>query len=537
MDKKAKIEELIDKALQYYDNRDFAKEIVVWREVCEIEKENPFWEHNLALALMNNGEYGEALDRFNTLIEKYPPISRIQNNFAVLLLRMGVAYSHELIPIFVNALILSESPSEFVRHFLNLCNSIAYGLDSGAKTLFDEIDKLIPDIVKKTHPIELADKNIIFMRQVLECMRYISTYREAFSYRKWSDAQNALENAKSKFLSLGLKNLANGLENNVQLYFKICRDVVALLEAIGSEKNITPREILSRANLLHERAVSLVNSESHHARLLNILGWFLVGLIELLKFLDDLHAPIEESSVSVDAISELSSQYFSKIGNELITIVNFIEKQCVDLKNQLNSIANDNQKRLIAEKTWSRIALYCNGVILEFKEIDTKLCKGILGWDNDPLELSISEMWEFKSLVERQLYKDIFVGGRPQENIGRALLQAFLTSRSYREVPIRGGRSDIITFSKEGRFIYETKIWRGADYFEQGLNELEEYIKGEDDGNLRGSFYIVFDPTESARLVQYIRGSYCVRTVGKYQINIFAIQTRLPIPSNKPKNQ
>jgi tetratricopeptide (TPR) repeat protein len=533
VDDLTKIEGLLEKALQFYENNDFSKEVEVWKEVCEIDKTNPYLRHNLALALMNNGDFEESYTEFLFLIEKYPLISRIHNNFGILLIRMGIADYHQLIPVFKNALVLSEDTGEFIRHFLNLGNSIAYGLDNGANEYFDEIEKIIPDIVKRTHAPEQIDKNTSYMKQVLECMRLIAKYRKAFSYRKWNEAQSFLDNAKSSFLSLGMDNFANGLETHVQKYFEICRDVVALLELIGSGKNITPGEILKRGSMLHDKAVSLVNIESQHTRILNIIGWFLVGLNELIKFIDDNKSPIEISFISIEVIENLSSNYFNKLGNEFTNILRFIQRKCLELKQSIDLTASDNQRKILSEKIWSKIALYCNGIFLEFYEIDAKLCKGILGWDSDPLEISIDELWKFKSLVERQLYKDIFVDNKPQENIARALLQAFLTSRSYREVPIRGGQSDILVLTKRGRFIFETKIWRGEDYFEKGLSELEEYLIGEDDGELVGSFYVVFDPTESAKSIQHIKGSYSVRSAGKYQVNVFAIQIKLPTPSKK----
>jgi hypothetical protein len=67
-----------------------------------------------------------------------------------------------------------------------------------------------------------------------------------------------------------------------------------------------------------------------------------------------------------------------------------------------------------------------------------------------PIDNAYAELLQFKSLVERQTHKDVFVNGRAQENIARALLQTFLTRRSYREVRVRGGQSDLLVFDKQG---------------------------------------------------------------------------------------
>lgn len=154
--------------------------------------------------------------------------------------------------------------------------------------------------------------------------------------------------------------------------------------------------------------------------------------------------------------------------------------------------------------------------------------------DQDPLREAQTEMRDFKSLVERQIYKDILVDDRPQENIARALLQTFLIRRSYREVPVRGGQSDLLVFLKQGRFLYETKIWRGPQYYQQGLKEIEEYIIGEDsDQELLGIFYVVFDATKSKRAKAYLGQEFSTDTVCDRDVGVVIIDLSPPKPSRK----
>jgi hypothetical protein len=94
----------------------------------------------------------------------------------------------------------------------------------------------------------------------------------------------------------------------------------------------------------------------------------------------------------------------------------------------------------------------------------------ITRFHRQPVHLARSEVLNFKSLVERQTYKDILVDGKPQEAIARSNLQHFLVGRSYRETPVRGGRADLLVFSSQGRFLYETKIWRGKTYFDRNYS-------------------------------------------------------------------
>lgn len=148
------------------------------------------------------------------------------------------------------------------------------------------------------------------------------------------------------------------------------------------------------------------------------------------------------------------------------------------------------------------------------------------------------EIIGFKNLVERQAHKDIFINGNPQENIARALLQAYLTPRSYREVPVRGGQTDLLLMAKNGRFLYETKIWRGPDYYEQGLREIEEYVMGEgDEPGLVGIFYVIFDPTKSHSAREYLGNQFTSAQAYNRQIHVTVIDLAPPQPSRKARSR
>ena len=154
--------------------------------------------------------------------------------------------------------------------------------------------------------------------------------------------------------------------------------------------------------------------------------------------------------------------------------------------------------------------------------------------EQDPLAAARSEVKRFKSYVERQAYRDIYTDGKPQENIARALLQAFLPERSYREVQVRGGQSDLLLFVKQGRFLYETKIWRGPKYYKQGLKEIEEYIIGEDDDQeLLGIFYVVFDHTKTKRARAYQGDDFSTEVVGGRNVDVVVVDLSPPEPSKK----
>jgi hypothetical protein len=151
-----------------------------------------------------------------------------------------------------------------------------------------------------------------------------------------------------------------------------------------------------------------------------------------------------------------------------------------------------------------------------------------------PLEEARREVEEFRSLVERQLHGDLTEDGPPQEKQIRGLLQAFLKPRSYREVPVRAGRSDILVHLTEGRLLIETKIWRGESTYDVGLAELSEYMKGENsDGGLLGAFYVVCDPTVSHSALAHAGADHTRVDIQGMQVDVYIVDISPDTPSAK----
>lgn len=94
---------------------------------------------------------------------------------------------------------------------------------------------------------------------------------------------------------------------------------------------------------------------------------------------------------------------------------------------------------------------------------------------------------DFKRYAERQL-----VGGfkrNTNEEYCRSNLQTHLErdGRTTREVESGGGLIDVLASSGEP---VETKLWRGLEHFQAGIEELREYMRTE--GQSVG-YYVVFD--------------------------------------------
>ena len=104
-------------------------------------------------------------------------------------------------------------------------------------------------------------------------------------------------------------------------------------------------------------------------------------------------------------------------------------------------------------------------------------------------------------------------------------------------MPVRGGQTDLLLMAKNGRLLYETKIWRGPNYYGQGLSEIEEYVIGEgDEPDLVGIFYVIFDPTKSQSARAYLGDYLTAAQVGDHQIHVIVIGLAPPQPSKKARS-
>lgn len=272
---------------------------------------------------------------------------------------------------------------------------------------------------------------------------------------------------------------------------------------------------------------------SSHRRLFEVLNAFLSTFTIQLEYLSAPDRPYAPPSGEAEAAVWLVGATFRSMGDELLAISRFTRRRCHDLSAMASQLASREGVTRAASEEWAKLALYLHGRVLDYREIDVALARAALGWSADGLLRVRADLHEFRAFIERQAHKDLFVEGKPQENIARALLQARLSGRSYREVAVRGGRSDVLLFERNGsRILVEAKIWRGEDYHEQGKRELAEYIAGEnDDQNLLAAFYVVFDPTESARAIEFEGSSVATDRIGNVTVETIIVRIRPVTPS------
>ncbi len=151
------------------------------------------------------------------------------------------------------------------------------------------------------------------------------------------------------------------------------------------------------------------------------------------------------------------------------------------------------------------IYLYCilqtfepavNGLEDEYFAEDTS--DGFLHYLTPTGEIALEALLDnFRDFIVRAGFGILQVPDTPRESVGRLLLLSYLDQfvklvggMMHIEVPTGRGRMDLLITHKQKKYIVETKVWRGAAYYEAGKKQLAAYMKTE--GVLEG-YYVVFD--------------------------------------------
>lgn len=102
----------------------------------------------------------------------------------------------------------------------------------------------------------------------------------------------------------------------------------------------------------------------------------------------------------------------------------------------------------------------------------------------------------FRAFVERRGREAFKVTPMPQEATGQYLLMAYLSlvvrhlgGDLFTEVNSGERRMDVIVVHQEHQYIVETKIWRGPQEYDDGLQQLADYLETEGE---QVGYYVVF---------------------------------------------
>ncbi len=139
--------------------------------------------------------------------------------------------------------------------------------------------------------------------------------------------------------------------------------------------------------------------------------------------------------------------------------------------------------------------IYAKVLFAAFRPLRSSLQAAILanGYDFRPhlagKKLQMKQLLSrFREFVERRGREAFLVTPTPQEATGQYLLMAYLSSivrqakgDLFTEVESGEGRLDLIIVHQGRRYVIETKIWRGQSYFDQGLDQLADYLETENE--------------------------------------------------------
>ncbi len=525
-------------AKEAYERRDYDAEVLLRCQLCEQFPDDMNCLHNLGLAFLNQGKVDDAIEIFEQVLSRNPGVSRAYNNLANALLQKGVELKH-LVEVFRLALLYSESYEDLVRHFVNLCISGALGQDQGNHQVLDEIAITIKEVIGHcSGDAVVKEGQLNHLLQVLDAHRGLADYREAFAAKRWVEAEKSLQRARDDFERLKFSNRLSFIDTTIVPTLRVCKSVFAFIEQVASGRFASAKAAAESCDQCRNDAIRVRESIGRagiHVRFFDAMGWFLTKLLVRLNAMVDCGRIESADDVPTEIIGLLTAESFTGVGADLLSMLNAIDRQCQLLSRELAGIADDSLREAARQGAWLRVALQCSSLTFDFRNVSHDIARSILGWSTDYHDQFRRTLETFTQFVERQASAEIYCDGKPKESIGRVLLQAHLTSRSYREVPVRGGRCDILAFTRDGkRVVIETKIWRGTKYHEQGLRELAEYLEGEatDEGYL-GAFYVVFDPTRGARAADYLGGRSCTQSIGRFAIDVVVVRIALPAPSKR----
>ena len=135
----------------------------------------------------------------------------------------------------------------------------------------------------------------------------------------------------------------------------------------------------------------------------------------------------------------------------------------------------------------------------------------------------------FCRFAERQLAQELWKS-RNDEGVLRSHLQTSLEAQrgsTVKELVTGRGRADIALVDPEAKEVIETKLWKGEQYFRQGLAELAEYLRTE---GLRKGYYVVLDTSRTNELVRD-KGTCWTEQVAGRTIEVHFVRISPSVPS------
>lgn len=525
----ASIEELIRQGVAFYQAGEHVREVEIWKQVATLEPENPHWHANLAQAFAMTENFVQAEILFEFAMSFPRPPSAAVNNYVAMLANQGASVT-DMLPLLVVALETSETYEHFQRHLLNVCAAIG---------LADSVANAPPWSIVRERSLAFlvrhkdADaEHVQFVEQCVDRFARYGAFRSALASQDWPAAVRALDEIEREFGAW-----AHGTKEVQRIaYFRplvsAAVKIFGILGTVDSEADFSPAQLHARMSEAHAelsalaRFVGVLGSSSF----IDLLGWFCAEVIRQTRWFLSPGEAYDASAHSVPnaVLAELAETAYAELAEMLQGVLLAFNRAVRRAAERYSVVRSDEERADVISSTWRSMRAATHGFVSEYAGLSDVIGREMLGWNTSPFDRLRKDLARFKSFVESRGHSDFYVSGKPQEQIGRLVLLAFLRDLGFKEVPVRGGRVDVLTIQRDKVFVVETKIWRGAQYHDDGILELTEYIAGDAIPKFGGACYVVFDATKGGAATEHVKAAGAIPGIDVVVVNI-----RPPTPSKK----
>lgn len=501
----SEVDELARAGIDAYERGEYAVELEIWKKVAVLDPDDPHWQSNLAQAFANVGKFEQAAILFQYAMSLPRPPSAAFNNYVAMLATLGAPTS-ELLPLIVLALEASEGYDYFQRHLANLAAAVALADRPADEVVWSTVRERALAFLERHNDRTPEHEN--FVKRCITAYANYQPFKVALAQQDWSAASHALSHLELIFSGSEFEKVELARIRAFRPLLETAAEFLALLDKVGSGVGLQPSELLECLAKLREQLIAAAsNSGSYGSHtFLDLVGW---SMAELMRQCRWLAAPSSIYDADAHAtpnaqLAALSRTPYAELGEMLQATLLCSNRTMRRTSQRLGIIRSPVEREEALSKAWQAFRMTAHAIASEYRGVSTHLTREMLGWNIAPRDRLMRDVERFRSFIESRAHQDLFVHGKPYEQIARALLLAFLKERGFAEVPLRGGRVDILAVTRDAISIIEVKIWRGPRTYLDGLAELREYVAANAVPGLASSLYLVLDPTAAKRARKYI---------------------------------
>ncbi len=144
-----------------------------------------------------------------------------------------------------------------------------------------------------------------------------------------------------------------------------------------------------------------------HVRFFDAMGWFLTKLLARLVAMADCGLVQGNDDVPSEIIGLLTAESFTGVGADLLSMLNAVDRQCRSLYGELAGTADESIRESSRQRAWLRVALQCNSLTFDFRNISHDIARSVLGWRTDSVDQFRRTLEGFREFVERPRHHEM----------------------------------------------------------------------------------------------------------------------------------